>query len=35
MIALNIPLLNLKSPYYVIQDADGDLLFETDYGGEV
>jgi hypothetical protein len=32
MIALDIPLLNLKSPYYVVQDADGDLLFETDYG---
>ena len=32
MIALNSPLLNLKSPYYVVQDADGDLLFETDYG---
>lgn len=32
MIALDISLLNLKSPYYVVQDADGDLLFETDYG---
>ena len=32
MIALDIPLLNLNSPYYVVQDADGDLLFETDYG---
>ena len=32
MIELDIPLLNLKSPYYVVQDADGDLLFETDYG---
>ena len=32
MIALDIHLLNLKSPYYVVQDADGDLLFETDYG---
>ena len=32
MIALDIALLNLKSPYYVVQDADGDLLFETDYG---
>ena len=29
---LNIALLNLNSPYYVVQDADGDLLFETDYG---
>ena len=28
MIALDISLLNLKSPYYVVQDADGDLLFE-------
>ncbi len=26
MIALDIPLLNLKSPYYVVQDADGDFL---------
>jgi hypothetical protein len=32
MIELNIALLNLNSPYYVVQDADGDLLFETDYG---
>ena len=32
MIAFDISLLNLKSPYYVVQDADGDLLFETDYG---
>lgn len=32
MISLDISLLNLKSPYYVVQDADGDLLFETDYG---
>ena len=32
MIALDINLLNLNSPYYVVQDADGDLLFETDYG---
>ena len=32
MIALDISLLNLKSLYYVVQDADGDLLFETDYG---
>ena len=32
MIALDISLLNQKSPYYVVQDADGDLLFETDYG---
>ena len=29
MIELNIALLNLNSPYYVVQDADGDLLFET------
>jgi len=32
MIILDISLLNQKSPYYVVQDADGDLLFETDYG---
>ncbi|SDG86191.1 hypothetical protein SAMN04487901_11138 [Prevotella communis] len=32
MIALDISLLNQKSPYYVVQDADGDLLFETDFG---
>ena len=32
MTELDIARLNLKSPYYVIQDEDGDLLFETDYG---
>ena len=32
MIELNIARLNLKSPYYVTQDEDGDLLFITDYG---
>ena len=32
MIAFNTSTVNLKSPYYVIKDADGDLLFETDYG---
>jgi hypothetical protein len=32
MIELNIARLNLKSPYYVTRDEDGDLLFVTDYG---
>lgn len=32
MTELDIARLNIKSPYYVIQDIDGDLLFETDYG---
>lgn len=32
MTELDMPRLNIKSPYYVIQDVDGDLLFETDYG---
>lgn len=32
MIELDIARLNLKSPYYVTQDEDGDLLFVTDYG---
>lgn len=32
MIKLNIARLNFKSPYYVTQDEDGDLLFITDYG---
>ena len=32
MIELNIARLNIKSPYYVTQDEDGDLLFVTDYG---
>ena len=32
MIEFNIARLNLHSPYYVVKDADGDLLFETDHG---
>ena len=32
MMELNIARLNLNSPYYVVKDVDGDLLFETDYG---
>ena len=32
MIEFDIARLNLNSPYYVVRDADGDLLFETDYG---
>ena len=32
MIKLDIRRLNLHSPYYVVQDEEGDLFFITDYG---
>ena len=34
MTEMNISRLNLHSPYYIVQDEDGDMFFRTDYGVE-
>ena len=34
MTEMNISRLNLHSPYYIVQDEEGDMFFRTDYGVE-